>query len=645
MATVRNADPSEIQEVSVYWDTRSHSTEMDKANYPNRTDVITFQLLSPYYFNITLPDEPANVFILVHGLINGRDFYDVAERSIGVEAEPEFNVTAPVAAFKGTNVDINWSIPTTSGAHTENTSVFWDTVSHAGAIDGANYAFHSDVLPGNDMRSYGVMLAMPDEVGTVYFVVYCTIKMHGYEYYTATEHTIEIIERPSVTVTQYADSAFEGEGAQFTWTVSAPAGAVEETAIHWDTSSHAGSLDIASYPHASVWMIGEDDGTYDVTFEMPTGAGTLYFIAHALVLGEDFYVTEELSIVIHEIPTITVTQAPASAFVGSDVQFVWTVDAPASAVAETAIHWDISSHAGNLDVSAYPQASVWMIGEDDQTYDVTFEMPGAAGTLYFIAHAIVYDTDFYVAQEMSITIRDLPSVSITDYTDATLMGEEVTFTWEVTGALETDNFITMLHWSTASHADDPVPANYIEHSYGINWKEAGVYTYDLELPEWAGTLYILASADVAGVTYVDPVEISITVKALPSVVNVTAPEEVDGGKKASLTFRLNDTDDPETVEILWDTQSQEGGIDYPNSVNATDNGDGTWTVEFEVPEKETDIFYMVHVQDDGNDVYGREGQFKVKEKIEDDSPGFTLVLMIVALSLIAVYVTTDRRDR
>ncbi|NIP35184.1 MAG: hypothetical protein GWN39_09515, partial [Thermoplasmata archaeon] len=99
---VKNAGPSEIEEVSVYWDTVSHKDDLDKANYPNRTDVVTYQLLSPYYFNITLPDEGAVVYILVHGMINGRDFYDSAERGIAVYEEPEFDIIAPEAAFKGT---------------------------------------------------------------------------------------------------------------------------------------------------------------------------------------------------------------------------------------------------------------------------------------------------------------------------------------------------------------------------------------------------------------------------------------------------------------------------------------------------------------------------------------------------------------
>ncbi|UCC93029.1 MAG: hypothetical protein JSW25_10300, partial [Thermoplasmata archaeon] len=507
-------------------------------NYPNRTEVITYQLLTPYYFNITLPEERSVVYILVHGMINGRDFYDTAERGISVNDEPEFNVTAPSAAFVGTNVVINWSIPTTAGSHTENTSVFWDTVSHASAIDGANYAHHSDVLDGDDSRTYEIMLTMPGQAGTVYFVIHCAIVLHGYEYYSTSEHTIELIEEPSVTV----------------------------------------------------------------------------------------------------------TKAPANAFVGADVQFIWTVSAAGSLVEETAIHWDTTSHAGSMDVASYPEMSLWMIGEEDQTYDVTFEMPDEPGTLYFIAHALVLGQDFYVTEELSIVIRDLPTVSVTGLVDEAFVTEEVTVDWEVTGALETDNFITMVLWDVVSHADDPDPANYAIASYGIEWKEAGQYTYRLELPEIATTIYLIASADVKGVNVVSE-EVAIEVKALPSVGTIDVPLEAEGGESVTVSFTLNDVDDPETVELVWDTKSQEGGFEYPNTLVATDDGNGTWSVELEVPNEDMEIWYRVHIIDDGNEAYSEEGLIEVDKKKdpEDDSPGFTMLLVVVAISLVAVYVVTDRR--
>ena len=176
-----------------------------------------------------------------------------------------------------------------------------------------------------------------------------------------------------------------------------------------------------------------------------------------------------------------------------------------------------------------------MIGEDDQTYDVTFEMPDTAGTLYFIAHALVLGEDFYVADEMSIDVGELPTV-----------------------------------------------------------------------------------------------------------VNVTGPDKVDGGKDASVTFTLEDVNDPDKVEVLWDTSSHGNGTGYPNSVVATDNGDGTWTVKFNVPDEDTGVYYRVHVEKDGSDVYSDESTFEVKKQ-EEDSPGFTLILMIVALAVIAVHVTSRRR--
>ena len=537
MARVQRADASEIEEVSVYWDTVSHKDEgQDKALYPNRSAVITHQLLDPYYFNITLPGESCVVYILIHALINGRDFYDTLERAISVIEEPSLDASVPVAAFKGTNVVVAWTISNTAGTYITDTSVYWDTVSHSSAMTKENYAYRSDVLAGNDSRAYEVMLAMPGDEDSVYLVIHCTMKLYGYEFYTDEELQIPLIDEPTVTVTQHADEAFVDEDVQFVWTVSAPGDAVEETAIHWDTTSHAGSIDVASYPHASLWFIGEDDRTYDVTFEMPATPGTVYFIAHAKVLGQDFY----------------------------------------------------------------------------------------------------------VADELSINVRALPTVSITTVPDEGLAGSLITVEWVVTGAEATDAFGTFVHWDTTSHIDEPLPSNYAEHSQSIDWDLSGSYSFQLNLPPGAGTVYLIVSADVQGETFVDPNEVAITVKVLPSVAGVNGPAKLDGGKRANITFTLEDVDDPEEVEVLWDTESHDNATDYANSVQATDNGDGTWTVEFKVPDKDTEVFYRVHVQDEGADVYSDEATIKVKESV-DDSPGPGFVMAVFALSLLAVLVASSRR--
>ncbi|NIP35187.1 MAG: hypothetical protein GWN18_09570, partial [Thermoplasmata archaeon] len=134
-------------------------------------------------------------------------------------------------------------------------------------------------------------------------------------------------------------------------------------------------------------------------------------------------------------------------------------------------------------------------------------------------------------------------------------------------------------------------------------------------------------------------------RALPSVGSVSEPVDAEGGGTVTVSFTLNDTSDPETVEFVWDTKSQEGGTDYPNKLVATGDGNGTWSVEFEVPNKDQEIWYRVHIIDDGNEVYSPEGMFEVNKKekeTEDDSPGFTMLLAVVAISLLALYVVTYR---
>jgi hypothetical protein len=146
-----------------------------------------------------------------------------------------------------------------------------------------------------------------------------------------------------------------------------------------------------------------------------------------------------------------------------------------------------------------------------------------------------------------------------------------------------------------------------------------------------------------GREFADPNEVAITVKVPPSVADVQGPSKVEAGKKASVTFALDNATDPDSVEVLWDTESRQNATDYANSAAATDNGDGTWTVEFEVPEKGDEVYYRVHVEDDGSDVYSPEESFKVTEKA-DDSPGPGFVMAVVAISILAVLIGSSRRE-
>jgi len=534
--SIQNAGPTEIEATSIYWDTVSHAGgEIDKADYPNQSEVFSLVLYDSYNLNITLPDEPGTVFFIVHAQINGRDFYDPVQRGISVVGRPTFDVTAPSAVFTEETVTIEWSIPDTEPAYIVETSVFWDTESHGEPIDKAAYAFQSDVLPPDDSRNYGVTIDLPDTSGTVYYVIHCLIKTYGQDYYSDGELTIGVRGEPTITLVEFKSPAFEGSDVNFVWTVDAPAEDMEETRILWDTTDHYPDNDPSLYPNKSIWMIGEDDGTYDVTMEVPYKPDGFYFIIHAKVLGRDFYTVIEESIYIVEIPGLRLVNPPEDAFVGETIEFYlepsYSLD-PLSH--EISIRWDSMSHEGTQDLSVYGRSSE-IIEEDS----------------------------------------------------------------------------------------------------------GGWYLINITMPASPVTIYLVPALNAFGTDVFNGTEVVIRVLARPDVLDVDTPDGVDVEKLVVITFTLEDDEDVTDVEALWDTSSHPDDMDYPFRSPAVDEGNGTWTVTFKAPEEKGEVHYVLHVKSPAGDVYTTESIIKVEEA--EDSPGFGMVFGVVAMAVIAAMIVATRR--
>jgi hypothetical protein len=437
----------------------------------------------------------------------------------------------------GRTVVINWSIPTIAGNYIDNTSVYWDTTSHAEDIDKANYPYRSEELPGDDSRSYEVELTLPSEESTVYFVVQCSVRDR--DWYSDMEHEIAVRVEPTVSLVSSPEVVFQGHNASITWTVTdAVASEVTQTAIHWDTETHAGNIDVSFYPQVSELLVGEADATYDVTITVPADAGRVYFIVHALVLGEDFYADYEYSIELHVIPDIVVDDLKESAFVG------------------------------------------------------------------------------------------------------TVMG----IGWSLTGLAAEEGYVATVHWDTASHSGDLDKANYAFASPQLLGEGTGHYEINITLPEEAGPVYVIVNVQMMMVDFPSD-EQSMEVLALPSFVNVSTKAKVDTGKKAKVSFTIDGVDPANItiIEILWDTESHDDPTEYPESVDVTVSPDGEYEVDVKAPGKKGTVHYRVHAVVDGNDVYSEEETFKVVEPVE--SPGFGAVLALAAVCLGLALGTSRRHTR
>ncbi len=491
---IDNAAPEEIEETSVYWGMESHWGEpVDKANYPNRSEVFSGVLHSPFTTEITLPDVAGGVHMIYHALINGRDFYDPLQRSVSVIAVPEFNVTeAPAAALKGTSVDIGWSLPLTGGAYVNWTGVFFDTVSHAGSLDHTDYASSSDLLPGNDSREYGVTIPLPDQAGTVYFIV--AVQVFD-EWFYSEEMSIAVRDEPAVELDTSPGTAFEGSEVTITWTVTAAAEDVAGTAVLWDATSHAGTLDRSLYPNSSDVLAGEADGSYEAVIIMPAGAGVVYFILHAEVLGTDFYAPDEHSINVRVTPELEIVDAPTTAFAGSEVEIGFTVEGlMAEEDFTAAIHWDVASHSGDMVPASYAYHSGTYEGNTTGPHNISITLPDVSGVVYLIAHAVVMGQDFVTATEHSVQLIPLPAIVEVEGPTKVAAGDTIKVTFMLQDVDLDDLSGIRIAWGRESRPD----ASGYDSAVNVEPDPDGDYRVTFKAPKKKGTVYFRIVVDVDG---------------------------------------------------------------------------------------------------------------------------------------------------
>ncbi len=110
-----------------------------------------------------------------------------------------------------------------------------------------------------------------------------------------------------IRLDEYPTEVSANSYAAVKWTVTVPErGTVSHTTIHYDTSSHAGSLGLATTPalagYASL-LADYASGTFAVPASFtgnllaPATAGTLYLRAHATIDGKHYW-TDEVSILV-----------------------------------------------------------------------------------------------------------------------------------------------------------------------------------------------------------------------------------------------------------------------------------------------------------------------------------------------------------
>jgi hypothetical protein len=213
--------------------------------------------------------------------------------------------------------------------------------------------------------------------------------------------------------------------------------------------------------------------------------------------------------------------------------------------------------------------------------------------------------------------------------------------WDIDGAEPEDIAHTAVHWDTASRANGDMDFNdYANMVLGVDGSPDSEYLAEFNVPNPSTRVYFIVHAIMLEEDFYAEMEYSIPVYAMPVVGNVDFEEKVETGGKITVTFTITGVakDRISHVGLHWDTQSHGTPLDfeaYANTEALSPNDDGSYEVSFNAPDKEGNVYFVVHSIIDGDHHYAEDTEFMVKvEKKADDGGLSTTTLIAIAVIVI-----------
>jgi hypothetical protein len=220
-----------------------------------------------------------------------------------------------------------------------------------------------------------------------------------------------------------------GSDILVSWSVSGEGLSAVHTAIHYGSTSNPGNFGTDVGPPGGYSQLTTEfaSGDFPLPDDFSTSistdsSGVMYLRAHTIV-DDKHYWTDEVAVTINEGemmmeddmidmggPTIAFTSIPQSGTIARSMTFTWRVEGDGSAT-HTAIHYDFTSHSGDLgtedgpSAAGYPELTTEFASgnfplPDDFSTQIT---PMRSGALYLRAHAII-DGKNYWTEETTISI-------------------------------------------------------------------------------------------------------------------------------------------------------------------------------------------------------------------------------------------------
>ncbi|MCK5252296.1 MAG: hypothetical protein KAQ96_05075, partial [Thermoplasmata archaeon] len=339
--TIMGADPDEVTHTAVHWDTMSHGEPLDFNNYAEMVMGAPTGTSGEYAALMTAPQTPGTIYMIVHAIINGRDYYAPMEYDLLVVALPTVTRDmAPSAVVVNGTAVIEWTVTSPMPENVTHTAVHWDTVSHGESLDFNNYLNTVMGSMGAGVGEYFANLTALPTTGTIYYVLHA-IYMDEH-YYGEMEYQLLVVEEPTVTLDSAPEAVFVDGMVIFEWSITgADMDDITHTAVHWDTTSYGDPLDFNNYPNALMGEMGMMDGHYHANMTAPATPGMVYFIVHAIVNGDHYYAAMEYMVDVKAMPSLDEVVFTDKVFAEGTIMVMWNVSMVAlEDVTHTAVHWD-----------------------------------------------------------------------------------------------------------------------------------------------------------------------------------------------------------------------------------------------------------------------------------------------------------------
>jgi hypothetical protein len=195
---------------------------------------------------------------------------------------------------------------------------------------------------------------------------------------------------------------------------------------------------------------------------VPVGAGTIYYRAHAFV-GAQSVLSVEKTVTSGAHPVDVAPYFPQLATQNSTVQLCWNATGPGTS-RHTAIHYDFVSHPNSTAFTDYAGGALYN-DTASQTLSANLALPGhwcanlnvtsPNGAVYYLrAHALVNNSGTetsILGPERSVAVG--PAVGVTNgLPEKAAANSDVLVCWRAEGADVVPH--TAVHWDNVSHAND-----------------------------------------------------------------------------------------------------------------------------------------------------------------------------------------------